>query len=43
MLSDIFQRFLQKRPVASMVLIRLENFLNADPLDRWFDTVRQVQ
>ena len=26
-----------------MVRILLENFLNADKLDRWFDTVRQAQ
>jgi len=26
-----------------MVLILLENFLNADKLDRWFNTVRQSQ
>ncbi len=43
MFSDIFQRFIQKRPVATMVLIVLENFLNADKLDRWFNTVRQSQ
>jgi hypothetical protein len=43
MFSDIFERFMQKRPVAIMVRILLENFLNADKLDRWFDTVRQSQ
>ena len=43
MFSDIFQRFIQKRPVAMAVLILLENFLNADKLDRWFNTVRQSQ
>ena len=43
MFSDIFQRFIQQRPVATMVLALLENFLNADKLDRWFDTVRQSQ
>jgi len=43
MFSDIFQRFIQQRPVATMVLILLENFLNADKLDRWFNTVRQSQ
>jgi hypothetical protein len=37
MFSDIFQRFIQKRPVAMMVFILLENFLNADKLDRWFN------
>ena len=36
MLSEIFQRFIQKRFVATMVLVLLENFLNADKLDRWF-------
>jgi len=43
MFSEIFQRFIQKRPVATMVLILLENFLNADKLDRWFNTVRRSQ
>jgi hypothetical protein len=43
MFSDIFQRFIQKRPVATMVLILLENFLNADKLDKWFNTVRRSQ
>jgi hypothetical protein len=43
MFSDIFQRFIQQRPVAVMVLLLLENFLNADKLDHWFNTVRQSQ
>jgi hypothetical protein len=43
MFSDIFQQFIQKRPIATMVLILLENFLNADKLDGWFNTVRQSQ
>jgi hypothetical protein len=43
MFSDIFLRFIQQRPVATMVLVLLENFLNADKLDRWFNTVRQSQ
>lgn len=43
MISDILQRFIQQRPVAMMVLVLLENFLNADKLDRWFNTVRQSQ
>jgi len=42
-ISDILQRFIQQRPVAMMVLVLLENFLNADQLDRWFNTVRQSQ
>ena len=43
MFSDIFQRFIQQRPVAMIVFILLENFLNADKLDNWFNTVRQSQ
>jgi len=43
MFSEVFERFIQNRPVAVMVRILLENFLNADQLDRWFDTVRQAQ
>jgi len=43
MFSDILQRFIQKRPIVIMVRILLENFLNADQLDHWFDTVRQTQ
>lgn len=43
MFSDILQRFIQKRPIVIMVRILLENFLNADKLDRWFDTARQTQ
>jgi hypothetical protein len=43
MFSDIFKRFIENRPVAIMVLVTLENFLNAKKLDRWFETVRQTQ
>lgn len=43
MFSEVFERFIQNRPVAVMVRALLENFLNADQLDRWFDTVRHVQ
>jgi hypothetical protein len=43
MFSDVFERFIQHRPVAVMVRVLLESFLNADKLDRWFDTVRHVQ
>ena len=43
MFSDVFERFIQNRPVAVMVRVLLESFLNADQLDRWFDTVRHVQ
>ena len=43
MFGDLFERFMQKRSVAMMVRILLENFLNADTLDRWFDTVLPSQ
>jgi hypothetical protein len=43
MFGEVFERFIQNRPVAIMVRVLLESFLNADKLDRWFDTVRQAQ
>ena len=43
MFSEVFERFIQNRPIAVMVRVLLESFLNADQLDRWFDTVRQSQ
>jgi hypothetical protein len=43
MLSEVFERFIQNRPIAVMVRVLLESFLNADKLDRWFNTVRQSQ
>lgn len=43
MLGEVLERFIQNRPVAVMVRMLLESFLNAAQLDRWFDTVRQTQ
>lgn len=43
MFDEVFERFIQNRPVAVMVRVLLEIFLNADQLDRWFETVRQTQ
>lgn len=43
MFSEVFERFIQNRPVAVMVRVLLENLLNAEKIDRWFDTVRQSQ
>jgi len=43
MFGEVLERFIQNRPVAVMVRVLLESFLNADKLDRWFDTVRQAQ
>ena len=41
MFSEVLERFIQNSPVAVMVRVLLENLLNADKMDRWFDTVRQ--
>ncbi len=43
MFGEVLERFIQNRPVAVMVRVLLESFLNADQLNRWFDTVRQAQ
>jgi len=43
MFSEVLERFIQNSPVAVMVRVLLENLLNADKMDRWFDTVRQSQ
>ncbi len=43
MFSEVFERFIQNRPIAVMVRVLLESLLNADHLDRWFNTVRQSQ
>ncbi len=43
MFGEVLERFIQNRPVAVMVRVLLENLLNADKIDRWFDTVRHGQ
>ena len=43
MFGEVVERFIQNRPVALMVRVLLESFLNADKMDRWFDTVRHAQ
>ena len=43
MFDNIFEQFIQKRPIAVMVRGLLENFLNSEKIDRWFETVRQSQ
>ena len=43
MFSEVLERFVKDSPVAVMVRVLLENLLNADQMDRWFDTVRQSQ
>jgi hypothetical protein len=43
MFGEVLERFIQNRPIAVMVRVLLESFLNADKIDRWFDTVRHAQ
>ena len=43
MFSEVLQQFIKNSPVAVMVRGLLENLLDADKIDRWFDTVRQTQ
>jgi hypothetical protein len=43
MFGEVLERFIQNRPIAVMVRVLLESFLNADQIDRWFDTVRHAQ
>lgn len=43
MFGEVLQAFIKKSPVAVMVRGLLENLLDADKIDRWFDTNRQSQ
>jgi hypothetical protein len=43
MFSEILERFIKDSPVAVMVRALLENLLNADKIDHWFEGVRQTQ
>ena len=43
MFSEILKRFIKDSPVAVMVRALLENLLNADKIDRWFEGVRQTR
>ena len=43
MFSEILERFIKGSPVAVMVRALLENLLNADKIDGWFEGVRQTQ
>jgi hypothetical protein len=43
MFGEVLQKFVEKTPIAVMVRGLLEHLLDADKIDRWFDTVRQVQ
>lgn len=43
MFGEILQKFAEKSPITVMVRGLLEHLLDAKKIDRWFDTVRQVQ
>lgn len=43
MFSEVLERFIKDSPVAVMVRGLLENLLNADQVDGWFNRVRQSQ
>ena len=43
MFGAIVQKFAEKSPVTVMVRGLLEHLLNADRLDRWFESTRQKQ
>lgn len=43
MFDEILQKFAEKSPITVMVRGLLEHLLDAKKIDRWFDTVRQVQ
>jgi hypothetical protein len=42
-ISDILRKFVEKSPVTLTVRVLLEYLLDADKLDRWFETVRRKQ
>lgn len=43
MFGEILQKFADKSPITVMVRGLLENLLNPEKIDQWFDSVRQVQ
>mgnify|MGYP003595623825 CR=1 FL=1 len=43
MFGEILQKFAEKSPITVMVRGLLEHLLNPEKIDRWFDSVRQVQ
>jgi hypothetical protein len=43
MFGEILQVFAEKSPVTVMVHGLLARILNAEPIDAWFETVRDVQ
>lgn len=43
MLSDVFERFVEKSPISVMVRAALERVLGADRLDQWYERTAQKQ
>jgi hypothetical protein len=43
MFGKILQKFAEKSPITVMVRGLLEHLLNPEKIDRWFDSIRQVQ
>lgn len=43
MFGEILQKFADQSPITVMVRGLLENLLNPEKIDQWFDSVRQVQ
>ncbi len=43
MFGEILQKFAEKSPATVMVRALLEQLLNPERLDRWFETTRQAQ
>ena len=43
MFGEILQKFAEKIPITVMVRGLLEHLLNPEKIDRWFDSIRQVQ
>ena len=43
MLSEVFERFVEKSPISVMVRASLERVLGADRLDLWFERTAQKQ
>ena len=41
MLSDVFERFVEKSPISVMVRASLERVLSADRLDLWYEGTAQ--
>ena len=43
MFGEILQKFAEKSPITVMVRGLLEHLLNPEKIDRWFNSIRQVE